>query len=338
MNSHDAAVRRLTSLFYTLRRRGFELGIGELLDAIRALELGWAHDEPGLKKLASLLFCHSPEEQYQLELLSMETARPRTGPAEGPGQPQAEAQPTPDPPVQPSPTAGTQGELTPIPVKTPPAPALPFGERPQTYWPITQRAMAYGWRRLRRPVADGPADVLDLDATVSRAVHDGFFLQPAYTRRVRNHARLTLLLDMNGSMAPFHSFCRDLAATATAEPTLEEVAVFYFHNLPEAFYLDRYLTRPAGPLLPAIEPDTSILVVSDAGAARGHHRSQRVRATNEFVTACRRHTPLMAWLNPLPRERWNGNSASAISQFVPMRQLDDEGFRHAVDLLRGYGK
>jgi hypothetical protein len=49
------------------------------------------------------------------------------------------------------------------------------------------------------------------------------------------------------------------------------------------------------------------------------------------------HTPLIAWLNPMPRERWAGSSAQVIANLLHghMFQMDPDGFSNAIDVVRG---
>lgn len=333
------AIARLTRVFHRLRReQRFELGIGELVAAVRAVELGWGATDEDLLKLARLLWAHSPGEQQRLDLVWTDALQPEAArPAAAPGGAKSTPKPPPArPPVTAPQKAGKASpEFTPQPVKAPPLPPAQPTEAPRAYWPVSRRAMAYSWRKLKRMAADGPADVLDVDATVARAARDGFFLEPVYRRRERNRARLVLLVDQEGSMAPFHPFCRDLVETARLDGALEEVAVYYFHNVPGGLYEDAVMTRYAGEIGTLAAIDSSVLVVSDAGAARGYHRGERVRETSRLLAECRRRTHLVAWLNPMPQSRWRDNSALAISQLIPMRQLDEEGFGQAVQILRG---
>jgi uncharacterized protein len=200
--------------------------------------------------------------------------------------------------------------------------------------------MSYAWRYLRRPVAEGPATILDVQATVAVVTRQGFYLSPVLKRGDRNQARLVLLIDQNGSMMPFHRFTRDLVDTASGDGSLtaDQVAVYYFHNIPAEFlYGDGFLTQPVAlsTVLASIDSDTSVLLVSDGGAARGYRRLERVRATAGFLLKLRRVTNLIAWLNPMPRDRWEGSSADIMANIVPMFQMDEDGLSNAIDIVRG---
>jgi uncharacterized protein with von Willebrand factor type A (vWA) domain len=206
-----------------------------------------------------------------------------------------------------------------------------------TEHPVTRRTMAYTWRYLRRPVKDGPCDQVDLRATVERAARQGFFDRPVLGRRATDHGRLILLIDQGGSMVPFHRLTRDLVETAEASG-LGRVELGYFQNVPSPqVHQDPHRTRPlslAG-LLADCTAETGVLLVSDAGAARGGSEPRRFQETARFLVGSRRLTAAVAWLNPVPRDRWPGTTAALIALVVAMYPMDEEGFGQAVEVLRG---
>jgi uncharacterized protein len=345
--------RLLQQVFARLRRAEFDLGVSELLAALDLAQSDLvAGDADELRAGVRLVWCKTPEEQlrfdaaWQAALTAAAAPFPTdapasSAPAETP-RPTAEAEQRagdPKPRLDPQPAA-TEQEWGALPVH---APLTPSGRDRQydlqSYGPVSRRAMAYGWRQLRRPLADGPADVLDVETTVARAARQGFFLAPVYGRRERNHAHLLLLIDQGGSMTPLHRFSRDLVETAcAAQSTLARVEVVYFHNVPgEYVYDDPHLTypRPRDDALAGCRDDTSVLIVSDAGAVRGRREQARIRATTAVLFRLKQITPLLAWLNPMPQTRWPGTSAQIIKRLVPMYQMDWDGFSSAIDLLRG---
>ncbi len=343
-------------LFLRLNKSQFKLGVGEYMAALQALEGGFGPDLDRLEDTLKLLWCHSLAEQSQFEpIWQSETAQlrvrqrrkppfpggrpPRTAQPERLPEPQPEMEPSPLPP----PPLGQHPEpgIGAVPVQAPSQ--LAIDEEPSTlqaYYPISRRSMVYNWRYLRRPIADGLQDVLDIAATLQQVTRQGFYLSPVYKRRSRNDARLLLLVDQNGSMTPFHHFTRDLVETAKAEGALEpdHVRAFYFQNVPVgSVYQDPYLTEPVGlkAVLDSCDAGTSVLLVSDAGAARGYRAKDRTRGTIRFLLQLKRYTTLIAWLNPMPKHRWVGNSAEIIANAVPMFQMDNDGLSNAIDVVRG---
>lgn len=343
----------LIRLFTILRQSGFQLGIGELLAALKVAEGDFEiENQDDLHPIARLLWCTSPDEQHLFDTIWKSSIAEEIKEGPKPLQyPQSSSQPRPEPaedwelPLtsvqQPQPSTETSSlDWATLPVYAPFTPtATERRYELLTYWPISSRSMAYAWRYLRRPIADGPEDVLDVEATVERVVQQGFFLSPVYRHRERNHAHLLLLIDQGGSMVPMHRFSRDLIETAQPENSgLVYMDALYFHNVPgEYLYADPYLTKSVSraEVFAHCSSDTSVLVVSDAGAARGHRSLQRIQATTETLFHLKQHTSLIAWLNPMPQERWSGSSAQIIAHLIPMRQMDLDGFNNAIDVVRG---
>ena len=278
-----------------------------------------------LRLVLKLLWCHSENEQIyfasiwkEIQEIAATTSKSDIKSISEP----IKGEPLPEPPKPSEESPQSQQEisppqpeetprLTPLPVKSPYTPIdLENPPEFQVYLPVSRRSMAYTWRYLRRPMADGPADVLDVEATVEQATRQGFFLAPVYRRREVNHACLLLLIDQDGSMTPFHRFNRDLVETVEEDSTLSEIQIYYFHNVPtDRVYRDSHLTQPVSTeqVLAGCDLDTSVLIVSDAGAARGDRRMERIRATIEFLVKLKQQTSLIGWLNPMPhRTPWRG--------------------------------
>ena len=339
----------LTRLLYRLRRDGFALGISEYLAALQAIEGGWGiQDENALKKLLRSLWCHSLAQQDHLEIIfrsisaeeNQEEAKSREIWSES-SESSSSSKNT--PPVSSgrhvsSMIETSAPEFSLFPIKSPIKLLEQTEDRDfQAYYPISRRYMVYSWRYLRRMVADGREDVLDVKATIAKVCEQGFFLKPKYSRRERNHADLLLFIDQEGSMTPFHRFTRELVETAQYESNIQQVRVGYFHNVPaEYIYRDPYFTEKVllASILAECDGNTSVLIVSDGGAARGDRRSQRFSATAEVLWHIKQHTKSIAWLNPIPPERWQGSTAQFLTHLVSMHPLDHHGLNQAIMEIR----
>lgn len=353
--------RVVEKTFALLRKSGFQLGMEEYLSGL-ALVSEYAEGLPlvqnpdGLKQALKMIWCSSRSEQGQFEPIwqkaveATESERAvivevdESEPLPLPPEPDFALPPrTPPPPPAAAIEKTDASALEPMaqPVKSPFSPAEV--DRPldlQRYWPVSRRSMSYSWRYLRRPGSEGPADIVDVAATVQRTAQQGFYLCPVMQQRSYNRAQLVLFIDQNGSMMPLHQFTREVVNTALYESDLPEgqVTVCYFHNAPaEYVYLDRFLKEPVmlAAVLAACDEDTSVVVVSDAGACRGYRQLDRIRATTGFLRQLRQATSLYAWLNPVPMKRWVGSSAEMIARLVPMFQMDDDGLSDAIDVVRG---
>jgi uncharacterized protein with von Willebrand factor type A (vWA) domain len=354
MNGYDPQALIL-QIFLGMRVNGFALGIGELLAALRALDGTWGlkgvDGREELHDVLRLLWCHSRDDRFSLDMI-WDTVVSTSSLAEEdivPEETDTLQQQVPNAAID-STSIQTEDDVAQrrmsfednfelFPVRAPVDHNLLY-EPPdlQTYWPASRHSMAHTWRYLRRMESHGPSDVLDIPATSNKMGRQYFFLEPVYQRRQRNVAHLILFLDQGGSMVPFHRYLRDLEETALLHSNLQNLDVYYFHNvIVNDCFDDPHLTRtlPFGQVLSKALGDTSILVASDAGAARGYRSMTRIRATAAFLRKLQQRTNLIAWLNPVPRERWEGSSAGMISSFVPMFQLDTEGLSNAIDVVRG---
>ncbi len=198
--------------------------------------------------------------------------------------------------------------------------------------PVTSREVAQVWRGLRRPRRIGPATELDVAATVAQRLASGVAGPPVLVPRRRNTARVVLLVDRQGSMAPFHRFVDEVRMGIAAAGWSEPVATYFFHDTPaeganrqvlaelsglfpkldpilsEISSLergqvyadpDRLDAVPLATVLNALTPATAVAIISDAGAARGDLDIGRVLDSVAFVKALRRRTTAVAWLNPI---------------------------------------
>jgi uncharacterized protein len=348
----------ITQLFLRLRGDSyrFKLGIGEYQAALQAVESGFGVDEDGLLEMVQILWCSSREQQDKLQRawesqrqVKAESGKAQRGQKELGGPKETHTDSSSPDIVHFSGHGGletiaqttTDSEFASMPVQARIEPEVDENLLElRSYYPVSRRSMTYGWRMLRRIVADGARVVLDVPGTVAAVTGQGYYLGPVYQRRRRNDARLVMLVDQNGSMMPFHRFTRDLVETARQESRLaqENVQVFYFQNVPVmTVYRDMYLMKPIAlqEVLDGCDGDTSVLVVSDAGAARGVRRQERIQGTTRFLRKLRRRTSLIAWLNPMAERRWEGSSAEILAYLVPMFQMDRAGFADAVSALRG---
>ena len=207
------------------------------------------------------------------------------------------------------------------------------------YFPVTGRQMKQSWRYLRLPIREGAPVELDLEATVKQVGYKGMLLELVLAPRRVNLAELLLLLDQDGSMVPFHLLSRQLAETLLRGGRLGKAGIYYFHNCPtEYLYLDCYRQK-SKPIKNILHPlrfeRSSILIFSDAGAARGGYSKQRFDFTKDFLSELKKKVRYIAWLNPMPRNYWKGTTAERIDKIVPMFEFSRRGLQDAIGVLRG---
>jgi hypothetical protein len=207
------------------------------------------------------------------------------------------------------------------------------------FFPVTQRQMKQTWRYLRRRTREGKAIELDVEATIKHIGNEGMLIKPVLIPAKVNRAELLLLIDQDGSMVPFHALSQGLAETALGAGRLGKIGIYYFHNCPvEYLYRDSY--HQQGELVSDIvthvcSKRTAVLIFSDAGAARGGYSKKRYQLTQEFLTQLQQKVRYIAWLNPMPKQRWLGNTADEISSLVPMFEVSRKGLQDVISVLSG---
>lgn len=339
-----------TDLFYRLRKR-CDLGMREYLAAIEAIRGGY-ESRLGLKQLLQMIWCHHQSEYSFFEKEWDESCAKVDCSLE---PQEKESEKSTETTAKSAEESATNQSLTTSNLLQKESESTPnfsyqtlYASTPATradeeielgkYFPVSRRMMIYLWRFLRRPVADGVADVLDVEATIDLAAQQGFYWQPVFRRRISNRAHLLLLVDRGGSMTPCHRFTEDLVETAQEDGQFGRVDVFYFYNVPiNHVYRDDRQTEPVefAEAFQDCDRDTSILIVSDGGAARGYRTLQRLEATRKFLLALQGYSPLIGWLNPIPKDRWDGSSAEFIAYLVPMQEMSNDGMGQLIDVVRG---
>ncbi|NEO65538.1 MAG: hypothetical protein F6J98_36165 [Moorea sp. SIO4G2] len=206
------------------------------------------------------------------------------------------------------------------------------------YCPVTRRQMKQSWRYLRGLVREGAKTELDIEATVNQIGRQGLLLEPVFISPRVNRTELLLLIDQGGSMIPFHRLSDRLTETALQAGGWGKTTIYYFHNCPvDYLYHDRdQLEAESITMILSQLPVqwTVVLMFSDGGAARGGLNPQRIELTKAFLGQLKQQVRAMAWLNPMPCNRWTGTTAGEIRPLVPMFEFSREGLQHAINVLR----
>lgn len=354
----------LEGLFRHLVRSGFPLAVRDYEDALAALRLGhgtltrerlhwlcetlWAHSDEERIRLARLFDALPRPTAEAIRMLTGERGAPKaagdTAPAGATPLPQATAEPPAGTTAGESPqlhfTAPQEAGGVGLPRARVPAALL----QPHILTPrpaVSLRALIVTWRRFRLAQRSGPKVELDIDATVAEKCRSGTLVEPVLLPARRNQARLLVLFDASPSMAPWRTMGKAVA-DSLGRARLGHGAFYYFNNDPgEGLFESERLMRPQSTQQVARRhADCALLVIGDAGAARGRMDRTRVRATQQFADAARRAAwwPI-SWVNPMPRARWAGSSAARIAALpgVAMFELTEDGMVQAVDHLRGKG-
>ena len=201
------------------------------------------------------------------------------------------------------------------------------------YLPVEGRSVQQAMRSLRQLIPLRQQPFIDLPATIRRVARRGYFDRVVTRQSLTTRIPLVLLLDRRGSMVAFQDIVDQWADAARKQDP--PIPVYYFQNCPvNCVFSDPWLAKPVA--LADWEknhPDALILILSDAGAARGLYSEERLTQTRQFLKDLRPRR--VAWLNPMPRYRWWRSTAASIARSVPMFALDGLEFSNAFQHLKG---
>ncbi|HTP51393.1 MAG TPA: VWA containing CoxE family protein [Anaeromyxobacteraceae bacterium] len=212
--------------------------------------------------------------------------------------------------------------------------------------PLTRGQIGEALKRLRHLVPAGARDVINVDETVHRTMHNAGEIEIAFDRRLTDRLEVLLLIDNGGwSMDPYVGTVQALFHYARAQ--FRELRIYYFHNtIPDRVWADpARRDRPETiEHLMKRDPQSRLIFVGDASMAPeelfdarggmvlddGTRRQPSLERLKQLAHTFRH----AAWLNPVPRCFWKDNETiSAIGQLFPMFELNLIGLEHAVGHL-----
>ena len=208
-----------------------------------------------------------------------------------------------------------------------------------TFAPISERELSQNWKYLRSLEAGSASEEVDVPAMIREVSRRGFFTKVHYLPQRVSSYQVLMMIDQGGSMIPFRPLAQQIVKQAMDLKKVQADHVLYFHDLPgKNLYRDARLMQEVEEQewIPFLKSkNTALIIISDAGAARGSFSDERVYETFKFYRTIAAKVQRIAWLNPVPRQRWNDCSAGFIQQFCPMFGTDREGMKNAIDHLLG---
>lgn len=212
---------------------------------------------------------------------------------------------------------------------------------------LETRQLKVALKRLRRLEAVGVAQELNVEKTIAQTCRNAGEIDLVFTPPRKNQAELLLLMDVGGSMDPYARMVEALFSAAHASQHFKAFKHFYFHNcIYSRLFVDAklrdYVTTED--LFRRYRRSFHVIVVGDAcmnpyelfvpnGSIDYWERNAEPGIA--WLRRLREHYPSIVWLNPEPREYWDGHpTIHAVSQLIRMFPLSVEGLTEAVDNLR----
>lgn len=211
---------------------------------------------------------------------------------------------------------------------------------------LDTRSIGVALRKLKRLSREDGKPELDVDASIDATCKNAGELDLVFRPPRRNQARVMLLMDVGGSMDPYVQLVEKLFSAASHLNHWKKFEAFSFHNcVYERLYGTEFGSDdvPTNDVLKDRPKKTFVIFVGDAsmapseltsrfGAVDYYHRNDTPGIV--WLHRFRTRYPRSVWINPMPRDWWNGWTTRLISQIFPMFPLTIQGIEDAVDALR----
>jgi uncharacterized protein len=200
------------------------------------------------------------------------------------------------------------------------------------YLPVNPRRIEQAIRSYRHRLSSLYEKEIDWQQTTIEIGRKGHFEEFMFKSKDVFTSSFTVLIDSSPSMAAFGAYTQEIATAVSRRSRGGLDEVFYFKNYPTThIYSDKLQFEAVTLDQFEISGRKSILIISDAGAARGMYNPERVQQTRRFLKRLQKHK--VAWLNPIPRNRWRNSSAEIIASYTDMFDIG-EGSMELGNIVR----
>lgn len=216
---------------------------------------------------------------------------------------------------------------------------------------IRQFQMAFRKLRQFSSRVDAEKTELDIEGTIDATCSNAGLLKLVYEKPRKNTVKVLLLIDSDGSMAPYSRLCNQLFQAVHQSSHLKDLQTYYFHNC----VYDYLFTSPSCRRGDWIETDWvfnnldgeyKVIFVGDAAmspyelmAAGGN---QDWYVYNEepgivWLQKFRQRYKRCIWLNPIKEERWDwtygAKTINMVREVLPMFELTLDGLDKGIQKL-----
>jgi len=205
-------------------------------------------------------------------------------------------------------------------------------------------------RKLRNLTRIGEATELDVDETIDETCRNAGEIELVFRPPRRNNLRMLVLMDVGGTMDPYHDAVSKLLTALHEEHGLRGLRALYFHNtIYDTVFTTAAMRRPdelpTAELLRRLDERWKLLIVGDAAMhpaellePYGSSDPRRTTPTPSiaWLHRLKGHFGRAAWLNPDGEELWaHSYTARLVQRLFPMYHLSVEGVAQAAQVLVG---
>lgn len=223
--------------------------------------------------------------------------------------------------------------------------------RQDTALDIRQFQMAFRKLRQFSTRVETEKTELDIEATVDATCSNAGMLKLVYEKPRKNTVKLLLLIDSDGSMAPYSRLCNQLFQAVHQSTHLKDLKTYYFHNC----VYDYLFTRPSCRRGDWIETDwvfgnldSEYKVIFVGDAAMSPYELMAVGGNQDWYVyneepgiawlyKFRHKYKKCIWLNPLKEGRWDwtygSRTINMVKEVFPMFELTLDGLDKGIQKL-----
>ena len=193
--------------------------------------------------------------------------------------------------------------------------------------PISGEIVKRTWRSLRRPIVNERLQEFDLEATVERIGREGLFIELVQRPVMQKKSDLLVLVDDSNVMLPFAPVIQPLVQMVQ-DRQISPAQIYRFRQCPTDYLYEWQRPLRGEPLAKVLGRlnrfRSVVMIVSEAGAGSPLYDSERVQRTGQFLAKLLPCVREVLWLNPLPKNRWEGTTAEPISLALSGRMMPFE--------------
>ena len=216
---------------------------------------------------------------------------------------------------------------------------------------IRQFQMAFRKLRQFSTRVDAEKTELDVDGTIDATCNNAGMLKLVYEKPRKNTVKLLLLIDSDGSMAPYTTLCNQLFQAVHQSTHLKDLRTYYFHNC----VYDYLYTTPhcingewveTDWVFSNLDSEYKVIFVGDAAMspyelmARGGNQDWFVFNEEpgiQWLEKFSQRYKKCIWLNPIQEKNWDwaygSRTIRAVRDVFPMFELTLDGLDKGIQRL-----
>ncbi len=218
----------------------------------------------------------------------------------------------------------------------------PFIFTKEKHLPIPSRKMGQVWKKLQNCTELIEGTQMDVKETVHRIGKEKIILRPSYQKIKKGEQHVIMLIDHKGAMVAFEEWANQLIEIIENSLTGSKVSTYFFYNAPlpienesnrdfKVFENPSHIaSKKISELLKTCTKDSEIIIFSDAGVLDGRPDTETISTFIHLIKQLKSRTSRILWVNPMPKNRWKGSSASTLTSFVKMVEFSFDGIEKGV--------